>query len=115
MIYVQFGFVVLIISDISILTDARSIYTVVGSTLNLKFKDNSLSILHNSKRHGHYYDDRLTSDAIKYDIVIRPSIIELQIKNVTTINTGLYEIDNWKSVSSLQLSITSMCYTCCVG
>ncbi|XP_071139037.1 uncharacterized protein [Mytilus edulis] len=58
--------------------------------------------------HGHYSDDFLKSDGIKYDIILRPSIIELKIKNVTTNNTGIYSIDTWDPASTLQLSITNM-------
>ncbi|VDI46712.1 Hypothetical predicted protein [Mytilus galloprovincialis] len=92
------------------LTGSRSIvYTVVGSTLNLKFKDKSPVIMYRSNRNGHYSDYFLIPDAIKYDIVFRPSIIELQIKNVTTNNTGLYWIEHLDlAPKHLQLSITNM-------
>ncbi|CAG2190820.1 unnamed protein product [Mytilus edulis] len=68
------------LQDKSIFTDARRIYTVVGSMLNLTFKDSNPLIRYRSHRNGHYFSDLVNSDAIKYEIVLRPSVIEIQIK-----------------------------------
>lgn len=99
----------------SILTDSIKtvhVYTVEGSTINLTFE-----MVPEMDINGNFYPDidfEENKNDNKYDIIPRPDIIELQIKNVTINDTGLFWAYNYGDAESrVKLSITSTCIITC--
>ncbi|CAG2226349.1 unnamed protein product [Mytilus edulis] len=77
------------LSELSIITDSRTVYTEKESTTNLIFEFDP-RIYFWSYRKIYTLIDIETN---KYDIISRPNIIDLQIQNVSANDTGTYWID----------------------
>lgn len=92
-------------SEQPICTDSTIVVnTVEGSTMNQTFRNEPLRVLHSHRKEY----NRIDFEENKYDIISR-HIINLQIKNVTSNDTGIYWIDYMSdSVFRVKLSITSM-------
>lgn len=104
------------LSDQCILTDSKiiTVYTVEGSTMNLTFKFDP-GLYFKSYRNRYKLRRYIKSEEKKYDIILRPNITEIQMKNVTANDTGLYWVLYEGQLPAFQLSISSMyIVTCCI-
>lgn len=83
--------------------------------MNLTFKFD-IDVYLWSYRNGYILQRYIRSEAKKYDITLRPNIIEFQMKNVTANDTGIYWVDSYEGqFTKVQLSISSMyIVTCCI-
>lgn len=97
-----------IISDQIILTESlRTVYTVEGHTVNLTFSmitsDINVSL---NKRYIYHNIDHAKVNTKKYNMVLHPNILEFQIINLTTKDTGTYWLIN-RGLSSTYIHVTS--------
>ncbi|CAC5385855.1 unnamed protein product [Mytilus coruscus] len=77
--------------------------------MNLTFKDSDPLMLFSKSGNIYHFSDSERFETNKYDIILRPNIIEFQIINITANDTGNYWIESdWDPESTLQLSITNM-------
>lgn len=97
------------ISDQSILTESIiTVYTAEGSTLNLTFTmTNSEIDVRFNKRYIYHNIDYKNINTKQYAMVLQPNILEFQIINLTTKDTGIYWLDDRDLSDSVQLDITS--------
>lgn len=97
----------LIISDQSILTESViTVYTAEGQTVNLTFSMISSEIdVSFNKIYIYHNIDHKKVNTKKYDMVLHPNILEFQIINLTTKDTGIYWLDDRGLSDSLTLDL----------
>lgn len=100
------------ISDQSILTESIiTVYTAEGSTLNLTFNmTNSEIDVRLNKIYIYHNIDYKNINTKQYAMVLQPKILEFQIINLTTKDTGTYKR---RSLSRKQFPKTQQFYNTC--